>query len=68
MNKVTMKLILCLKMGNEENRRDAWGRDKQPAAEANHEDWRTMYSELKDECRAMARQMKGKSAAIEDAL
>jgi hypothetical protein len=27
-----------------------------------------MYSELKDECRAMARQMKGKSAAIEDAL
>jgi hypothetical protein len=55
-------------MGNEENRHDAWGRDKQPAAEANHEDWRTMYSQLKDECRAIARQMKGKSAAIEDAL
>jgi hypothetical protein len=39
---------------NDENRLDASGRDKQPTAESINEDWRAMYSELKDECRAMA--------------
>jgi hypothetical protein len=31
-------------MRNKENRPDTQGRDKQPTAESNSEDWRTMYS------------------------